>query len=142
MYSRVIIPTDGSPCAKVGEKEGIEMAKALGLKVMALYVVDASEYEGIHHHSIRESARTGFRERGLRSLERLKKYASEKGVEVDTVLREGKPYQEITSLADEGDIIFISSHGASGFTKMFIGSTTDKVLKYAKCTVAVVKGVP
>ncbi len=140
MYERVIIPTDGSECAETGENEGIEMARCLGIKAVAIYVVDINEYEGVHHHSIRDSARAGFKEKGKRTLNKLKKIASEKGVELELKIREGKPFSVITDLATEKDIIYMSSHGASGFTKLFLGSTTDKVLKNAKCTVAVVKG--
>ncbi|MFO8109355.1 MAG: universal stress protein [Thermoplasmata archaeon] len=140
MYERVIIPTDGSKCAEAGGREGIEAARALGIKAIAIYVVDASEYEGVHHHAIRNSVRAGFKQKGIKTLKKLKEYASKRGVKVDTKIKEGKPYFEISELAGENDIIYISSHGASGFTKMFIGSTTDKVLKNARCTVAVVKG--
>ncbi len=140
MYERVIIPTDGSECAEAGEREGIEMARNLGIKAVAIYVVDINEYEGVHHHSIRDSARAGFKEKGKRALNSLKKYASKKDVKLELKMREGKPYAVITDLATEKDIIYMSSHGASGFTKMFLGSTTDKVLKNAKCTVAVIKG--
>ena len=50
--------------------------------------------------------------------------------------------QVITSVDydDNDDIIYIASHGSSGFRELFMGSTTDRVLKRANCTVAVVKG--
>ncbi len=140
MYQRVIVPTDGSRCAQAGVREGLEFARRLGLPVVALYVIDVKEYEGLHHHSIKDSARTGFKQTGTKTLIKLKEYASTKGVEIKTEIKEGIPYKVITDMANGDDIIYISSHGASGFTKFFLGSTTDKVLKNARCTVAVVKG--
>lgn len=140
MYEKVIIPTDGSDCSEAGVKEGLWMAKTLGVEAVVVYVIDISEYEGLHHESIKDSARKGLKNAGKQVLRRIRNKAHEIDVDIETKLLVGKPYKKITELTSENDIIYISSHGASGFTKLFIGSTTDKVLKNAKCTVSVVKG--
>ena len=140
MYEKVIIPTDGSDCAKRGVEEGLWMAKTLGVKAIALYIIDASEYEGLHHESIKTSVKTGLKKVGEESLEAVIKRGNEWGVDVEPRIVLGKPYQEIIKAGNENDVIYISSHGASGWTKLFVGSTTDKVIKHARCTVAVVRG--
>jgi nucleotide-binding universal stress UspA family protein len=38
MYKHILVPTDGSPLAVRGAKDGVQLAKALGAKVTALYV--------------------------------------------------------------------------------------------------------
>ncbi|MBS3782080.1 MAG: universal stress protein, partial [Candidatus Thermoplasmatota archaeon] len=53
MYNRIILPTDGSKCAMEGVKEGLEFGEELGIKVIAVYVVNTSEFESLHHESIR-----------------------------------------------------------------------------------------
>ena len=140
MYEKVILPTDGSECADRGIKEGLEMARTLGVKAVAVYVIDASEFEGIHHSSIRQSARRGLKDAGKEALNDVREMATELGVELETRIEEGKPFKEITKLAGENDVIYISSHGLSGWNSLFMGSTTEKVLKNAKATVSVVMG--
>lgn len=140
MYEKLILPTDGSDCSEIGVKEGLWMAKTLDIKVIAVYVIDTSEYEGLHHQSIKDSARKGLKHVGEAALEDVRHQAHELGVEIETKLLLGKPYIKITDLAGEKDVIYISSHGASGFTKLLVGSTTDRVIKHADCTVAVVSG--
>ncbi len=140
MYEKVIIPTDGSDCAKRGVEEGLWMAKTLGVRALALYVVDTSEYEGIHHESIKTSVRVGLKKAGLEALDKVVAKGLKWGVQVDTKVAMGKPFQEIINAGEENDVIYISSHGASGWTKLFVGSTTDRVIKHARCTVAVVRG--
>ncbi len=140
MYEKVIIPTDGSECAKRGVEEGLWMAKTLGVKALALYVINISEYEGIHHESIRSSVKAGLKKAGQEALETVVERGKKWGVEVEPKIVMGKPSQEIIKAGSENDVIFISSHGASGWTKMFVGSTTDRVIKHARCTVAVVRG--
>lgn len=140
MYNKIILPTDGSECAMKGVMEGLEMGERLGIKVIAVYVVNTSEFESLHHESIRASAKSGLKEKGKKALNEVKEATEGKDIELETKLIAGKPYRKITQLADENDIIYISTHGLSGFSNLFLGSTTERVLKNTEATVAVVNG--
>ncbi|MFP3871627.1 MAG: universal stress protein [Candidatus Aenigmatarchaeota archaeon] len=140
MYDKVILPTDGSVCAMKGVREGLEMAEKLDIEALSIYVLDRSEYEGLHHESIKSTVKGGFKEKGEEALEKVKEAAKERDVELETRIVEGTPYKEITRAAGDNDIIYISTHGLSGFTHMFLGSTTERVLKNTENTVAVVNG--
>jgi nucleotide-binding universal stress UspA family protein len=62
-------------------------------------------------------------------------------VQVDPMVRESASvYREILTQADavDADLIVIGSHGRSGFERLLIGSTTEKVLRKAHCPVMVV----
>lgn len=54
----------------------------------------------------------------------------------------GKPEQEILRVARErgADLIVISSHGLTGFRKLFFGSTTERVLRETDVPVLIVPG--
>jgi nucleotide-binding universal stress UspA family protein len=58
-----------------------------------------------------------------------------------TVVHQGNPYDEITSAARrlKVELIVISTHGYTGLKKMFIGSTTGRVVRHAHCPVFVVR---
>jgi nucleotide-binding universal stress UspA family protein len=60
--------------------------------------------------------------------------------------RIGKAHEEVLELAREvgADLIFIGSHGKTGFERMLLGSVSEKVVREAKCPVMVVraKGYP
>ncbi|MBS3781440.1 MAG: universal stress protein, partial [Candidatus Thermoplasmatota archaeon] len=129
-----------SKCAMEGVKEGLEFGEELGIKVIAVYVVNTSEFESLHHESIRASAKSGLKEKGKKALGDVKEAAEGRDIELETKLLAGKPYRKITQLADENDIIYISTHGLSGFSNLFLGSTTERVLKNTEATVAVVNG--
>lgn len=139
MYKRVLLPTDGSSCAMKGVEEGLELADELEIKALSIYVVNSSEYSGLHHKSIERSARQGLKKKGKTALKDVKDMANKKGVELETKIVEGLPYKKITQEADKDDIIYISTHGMSGFSHLFLGSTTERVLKNAESTVAVVR---
>ncbi len=140
MYDRVILPTDGSECAMRGVIEGLDMAQKLDIKAIAIYVIDRSEYEGLHHESIKRSVKGGFKKKGKEALKKVKEAAEKRDVELETKLIDGTPYKRITEISEENDIIYISTHGLSGFSHLFLGSTTERVLKNTETTVAVVSG--
>jgi nucleotide-binding universal stress UspA family protein len=57
--------------------------------------------------------------------------------------RIGKPADEILALAHEvgADLIFIGSHGKTGFERLLLGSTSERVVREAKCPVMVIRDV-
>lgn len=140
MYDRVIIPTDGSKFAEVGVKEGLKAAKAFDIPAVSIYVADFTEYEDHRDEELRSSVKEGMKKNGEGAVRSVRKMAHDMGVEIETKLLLGKPFERITDTAEEDDIIYISSHGASGFSEFFFGSTAERVIKRANCTVAVVKG--
>jgi nucleotide-binding universal stress UspA family protein len=54
----------------------------------------------------------------------------------------GSPAFEILSLADDlrSDLVVVGSHGRSGFSRLFLGSVSQKVVTEAKCSVRVGRG--
>ena len=57
------------------------------------------------------------------------------------VLRKGIDYEEIIKYAAEnnGDLIVIATHGRTGVLHTLMGSVAEKVIRYAKCPVLVIK---
>lgn len=139
MYEKVVVPTDGSKIGEKGVKEGLEVAQKLDIPALTVYVLDLTEYDHVKNESIRESVKDSKKKDGERALKFARKKAHELSVDIKTQLLLGKPYKRIIDVASEDDIIFICSHGASGFSEIFFGSTTEKVVKKAGCTVAVVR---
>ncbi len=146
MYGKMILPTDGSDLSYIGVKEGLEVASKLGIPAVAIYVLEPARYTpGLMEYGLADAAVSAqemlmesFQEKGKQIMEHIKKMADAKGVKLDTRIVEGIPYKEIAELAEDNDIIYISSHGHTGWSSLFIGSTTDRVLKHTKTTVAVV----
>ncbi|HVF10574.1 MAG TPA: universal stress protein [Abditibacteriaceae bacterium] len=63
------------------------------------------------------------------------------GVRARPIVKMGYAANEIACVAeDEGaDLIVISTHGLTGWHHLIFGSTTDKVLRLAKCPVLIVR---
>jgi nucleotide-binding universal stress UspA family protein len=60
----------------------------------------------------------------------------------ETVTARGKPYREILALADERevDLIVIGVRGRNAIDLALFGSTTNQVVRRARCPVLVIPG--
>ena len=126
MYRHILIPTDGSELAERGVMHGLALAKSVGAKVSAIYVVEALLKVTGDFASV---------------LDHVADAAMKAGVPCETIQVENdvEPYQAIVAAAeDKGcELIVMSWHGRSGVSTLLIGSVTNKVLTYAKTPVLV-----
>lgn len=62
------------------------------------------------------------------------------GVPVEAVCLEGNPAREILRDAEavSADLLVMGTHGRTGFTRLLLGSVTEKVLRHAPCPVLTV----
>jgi nucleotide-binding universal stress UspA family protein len=74
-------------------------------------------------------------------LQRLADEEQVPGVTVETVVAEAPDvYREILVQADRlhADLVVMGTHGRSGFERLFLGSTAEKILRKARCPVMTV----
>ena len=74
---------------------------------------------------------------------RIKKFTlpEKSGASIRTRVAKGIPYNEILEFQKEinPDVLVISTHGRSGFEEFLFGSTAEKIVRRATCSVLVVK---
>ena len=140
MYKHILIPTDGSELAEHGVTQGLALAKSLGARVTAIFVVEPfSEVSGRFREAVSGYAELR-KEQAASALDRVAKAAKQAGVSCETMQAEnGQPHQAIVAAAEDKDcdLITMSSHGRSGLSALLIGSVTNKVLTQAKTPVLV-----
>lgn len=139
LFKKILIPTDGSEYTKAAVKKGLEMAKAGGAEVTALYVVDQTSFINFPMDSTIVSVYTLLEKEGKEALEYVKKEAEAMGVKVTTRIEEGSPSRKIVDLSAEHDLIVMGTLGRTGFSKLLLGSVAERVVRFAKCPVLVVR---
>jgi nucleotide-binding universal stress UspA family protein len=74
-------------------------------------------------------------------LEECARTASDEGDKVATLLRVGRPYEEIITAAKEHevDLIVMATHGRGEVHRLLVGSVADKVVRLAPCPVLTLK---
>ncbi len=146
MYSQVLVPLDGSEVSERALPHAQSLANAFGAKVHLLQVISLShEYEAylgggeesptVSEYSlymadqITATAQTRAEEYLKATAARLK----ENGIHVQTSVRQGSTLDNIANFVEENgiDLIVMSTHGRSGLQRFFIGSVTDRVIRFS-----------
>lgn len=139
MFETILIPTDGSDDATRGAKHGVEMAKGLGAKVHALYVIR----EGTNPWD-RKSLEDQMDEAeayGKEVTGEVAEMAADAGVECETdIVVGGNVAREIDDYVTENGIeAIVMGSGFRGSMGGLIGSTADKVLRLVEVPVTVIR---
>ena len=144
MFKHMLIPTDGSPVSYKAAKAGIALAHRLGAKVTAYYGVERLQPIYDEGYMMDQKMIDGFedraREAGRKRVDAIGTMAKAAGVPFASVVSKAyTPYQGIIDTAKKRkcDVIFMASHGRRGFSKLMMGSVTQKVLTRAKIPVVV-----
>jgi nucleotide-binding universal stress UspA family protein len=138
---KIIVPVDFSKHSEYALKVAALLAKKYNLTIYALHMLDLQEF------SISESP-SSHQEKGIFFLKLAEKkfksflekdYLNE--VNVVPIIKHYKVFSEVNTVAEEvnADLVIMGSHGATGLKEFFVGSNTEKVIRYANLPVLIVK---
>ena len=136
---KVLVPIDFSDYSKSSLRYAVNFAKRFNAEIYLIYVVEPVIYPpdfSMGQIAI-PSVNAEWDERAREELNKLAKTEIPEGVNVKTILKNGKPFLEIIDTATEEDIdlIIIATHGHSGVEHILFGSTAEKVVRKAPCPV-------
>ncbi|WP_420475421.1 universal stress protein [Noviherbaspirillum sp. ST9] len=145
MYTRILVPTDGSELAEFAALAGVEFAAMCDAEVVGLHVAPEYQYPVSVEiippsYPTEEEFREATRKTGDGYLAGLCSAAAESGLKVTAMtVHSNKPAHKIVEMAREMncDLIFIGSHGRSGIEQLLVGSVTSKVLSLCDIPVLV-----
>jgi nucleotide-binding universal stress UspA family protein len=77
--------------------------------------------------------------RARETVDKIRQQAEKEGIRAEAVVREGEPYKAITTLAGElpADVIVMGSQGRRGWSKLLMGSVTERTIGYSPCPVLI-----
>jgi len=141
LYRNIVIATDGSANSMRAVYRGIGISKLSGATVHALYVVDTPSVISEDWTAGKEAIREMMMNSGKKVMSKVKKIIEESGVDVREVLLEGHPANEIINFAENNnmDLIVMGTLGKTGFERLLMGSVAEKVVRYSRVPVLVVR---
>lgn len=140
MYSRILVPTDGSTTGESAIEYAIELASTHGATIRTIYVVNAASYGGVPVETAWDGLGDVLRDEGHAAVERVATLADGR-VPVETVVREGSPSRAIVEEADraECDLVVMGTHGRGGIDRLLLGSVTERVVRSSAVPVLTVR---
>jgi nucleotide-binding universal stress UspA family protein len=139
LFGKILVATDGSDRNRAAVDEALRIGRECGSAVHAIYVIDASSLESAVSGGVSGDAWAVLQSEAATALAQIKAKAA--GVNLETVILEGKPAAEIVKFAKEQkiDLIVIGTQGKKGIERLLLGSVAENVIRSAPCRVLVVK---
>jgi nucleotide-binding universal stress UspA family protein len=137
-WRQILLTTDGSKYSKAATEHAINFASSYGGDMVAVSIVDVTdEFYTQAPQMVEEMI-----EKSKGILQNVKEMAEALNIKIETLVKEGEPYQKIVEVAKEKNagVIFMGSHGRKGVRKLLMGSVCERVIGHAPCPVLVVKG--
>ncbi len=145
MYRKILLTTDGSTVSSKTACAGVAFAAQLQAEVLVLYV--APEYQYPIYVEIvppsypsEDDYRAAMLRTGAEHTRAIMDACRQQGLRCDSLTAFSEhTAQKIVEVAEQQqcDLIFMGSHGRSGWGQLLLGSVTNKVLSHTRLPVLV-----
>ncbi|MFT5644149.1 MAG: nucleotide-binding universal stress UspA family protein [Janthinobacterium sp.] len=145
MYNKILLTTDGSAVSNMTACAGVAFAEQMGAEVLALFVAPEYQYPVYveiipPNYPSEEEYKLAMQASGIDHLQAIIAACAKRGVKCDGITAfSDRTAAKIVEVASENacDLIFMGSHGRSGWGQLLLGSVTNKVLSHSKIPVLV-----
>lgn len=146
MYSRLLVPLDGSPTANLALKHAAVLARLSGATVVLLHIIEELKHSRGFERPlvyIRE-VKPGFLAAGQKLLDEAALGLKQEGLTVETVLLESAGERVSVLIAQQAlnshcDLVVLGTHGRRGVERMLMGSDAEQVARIAPVPVMLVR---
>ncbi|MBI4294688.1 MAG: universal stress protein [Chloroflexi bacterium] len=145
---KILVPLDGSDLGEAALPYVTDLANGLGCEVVLLRVeAPIAEVIATHGEAVALDPKLVAQQRAALAaqvnsyLARITAGLQAKGIKVSSEMREGLPANEIIAFSERNaiDLIAMSTHGRTGFSRWVYGSVTDKVLHSTETPLLVIR---
>lgn len=133
MFDTILVPTDGSDCARAAVGYAEDLGRQYDATVHTLCVVDSRRIENARQYDTVKQERVEIVEEASDRL-------SARGVPAEHAVRTGVPHKSILEYAGEQgvDLVVMGTHGRTGVERFLLGSVTEKVIRLSDTPVLTV----
>ncbi len=137
---KILFPTDFSEYSQYAFPYALSFAKEYGAKLYILHVIEDVQYLAnayMFDVPIMPSFADVEQNRLKEMQEFIDTHVKDKDIQIEKVVRRGRPFIEIIEMArDENiDLIVTATHGRGGLEHVVFGSVAERVVRKAPCPV-------
>ncbi len=139
MYRKMLVANDGSPGGVKALEGALDLAKRLEIPLTMICVEDLPRFPAVIDVVAQAQAERTSPFDSV--VESAKAMAQGRGVPFEAQIVAGHPVSRIVEIVERGgyDLLVVGYLGHSALYDHLIGSTADRLIALAPCTVAVVK---
>ncbi len=146
-YKRIMVAVDRSNISNLALKEAIQLTKDLGSILRVIHVVDENIVQFSDGFVDVNNLWAAYKEEAQEYMQKLNRDIKEEYIQFEThlvVLKtlEGHLPEKIIKEAEEwkADLLVIGTHGRRGFSRFFLGSIAEKLLRIATLPILLIRG--
>ncbi len=138
-FSRILVGCDFSPDADLAFQHALSLAQEFQSELHLAHVIEMPTYTELFKPVLehRRSSTAAMKEFMQVKIDALIPEDARHWCRASTVLLEGQPYAQLLDYAGQAaiDLIVLGRRGHGVLNTMFIGSTTDRIIRNAGCAV-------
>jgi nucleotide-binding universal stress UspA family protein len=140
----ILVPIDFSPLSKKALQYAAPFAQKHEARITLVHVVEPVLYPENYLGAIppdAELVNINRAKEARKELATLRQSEIGSTMPAELFVHIGYPAEEIINIAgdEDADLIVIATHGHTGMKHVFLGSTTERVVRHAPCPVLVVR---
>ena len=143
MFSKILIPYDGTTSSKKGFKSGLKIAKDNNATISVITCVEKKSTLGFFQSTSDKKKYERIKKEIMSHVDQLTKEAKKSNVSIKSkIIKSDLPSEAITKYAKSNDIDLIvisKSKLATMYEKKYYNSTVENLMKEPPCSVLVVK---
>ena len=144
MIQKIIVPIDFSKHSEYALEAAATIAQKHNAEILALHMLELSNALISENDSSKQAEAVFYLKLAEQKFMDFLDKPFVKDIKVTPIVKHFKVFKEVNDVAQEhnADLIVMGSHGTSGFKELFVGSNTEKVVRYAEIPVLVIKHHP
>jgi nucleotide-binding universal stress UspA family protein len=136
--TKILAPTDFSDCSQLAFDYAAQLARDFKAELRLVHVINPHAYPFGDKYAALDAAQL-MREAADAAQKQMRSMAARFNRRYSVRVMHGSPAVEICNAANEDvDLIVISTHGRTGLGHFLIGSTSERVVRHARCPVLVI----
>ncbi len=141
---KIIVPIDFSEYSEFALEAAAILAKKNNAEIFALHMLEMSNAVYTATGESQQPKMLFYLRLAEQKFQEFLSRDYLEGIKVTPIVKNFKVFSEVSEVAEEqgADLIVMGSHGVSGFTEVFVGSNTEKVVRHSKLPVLVIKQKP
>ena len=144
MLKKILIATDGSETSLRAAENAVDIAKASGASLMAVYVMDVQRLAQLPGYAampgLKDNLMQLMSREGSDAMAEIEEMARDAGVAYEKTIAKGDQGEELLRLCNDFgfDLIVMGTIGKSGLKRFLLGSVAAKVVRHSHVPVLVV----
>lgn len=144
MFTRIVVPLDGSPLAETALEEAAQLARLSNAEIRLVRVIDftMTEKHGAFGLAL-EYAPQQFFDVELEEAQGYLRETADRlrgvGLTVSSEVTRGRVAQVLANYCQPGDVVVMASHGRGGLSRWFLGSVAEDLVRKSTVPVMLVR---